>query len=122
MAQPKANADEMTALLDRILESAGFRAIGLIGAVALLLGVLLLAYGLWRAGAMQPWMAGATAVAAIVVLVAQLTHNRVIFAIAFAIYVVALAPLGWRILTESDEDWEPAPASPATTPVGGSTA
>jgi hypothetical protein len=122
MAQPGANADEMTALLDRILESAGFRAVGLIGAVALLLGVLLLAYGLWRAGAMQPWMAGATAVAAIVVLVAQLTHNRVIFAIAFAIYVVALAPLGWRILTESDDDWEPAPASPATTPVGGSTA
>jgi hypothetical protein len=122
MGQPQASAEEMAALLDRIKESAGFRAIAVVGGVAFTLGMLLLAYGLWRARAVQPWMAGGTAAAAIAVFIGQVTDNRVIFAIAFAIYLVGLGPLGWRILTESDDEWAHAPASPAATPARGSTA
>lgn len=122
MGQPQASAEEMAALLDRIKESAGFRAIAVVGAVSFVLGMLLLAYGLWRTGAVQPWMAGGIAAAAIAVFIGQVTDNRAIFAIAFAIYVVGLGPLGWRILTESDEEWARIPARPASTPARGSTA
>jgi hypothetical protein len=113
MGQPEASAEEMAALLDRIKESAGLRAVAVVGAVSFLLGVLLLAYGLWRARAVQPWMAGGIAAAAIVVFIGQVTDNRFIFAIAFAIYLVALGPIGWRILTESDEEWALDAARPA---------
>ncbi len=114
MGQPEASAEEMAALLDRIKESAGLRAVAVVGAVAFLLGVLLLAYGLWRARAVQPWMAGGIAAAAIVVFIGQVTDNRFIFVIAFAIYLVALGALGWRILTESDEEWARDPARRGT--------
>jgi hypothetical protein len=103
-------------LLDRIMESAGFRAIAVVGAVGFLLGVLLLAYGLWRARAVQPWTASVIAVAAIAVFIGQVTDNRAIFAIAFVLYIVALAPLGKRILTESDEEWARESAPPAAAP------
>jgi hypothetical protein len=119
MGQPQASAEEMAALLDRIKESAGFRAIALIGALALVVGVLLLAYGLWRAEAVQPWVAGLVAAAAIIVFVGQVTDNRVIFAVAFAIYVIALAPVGWRILSEADDEWAREPPSPTATPARG---
>ena len=119
MGQPEASAEEMAALLDRIKESAGLRAVAVVGAVSFLLGVLLLAYGLRRARAVQPWMAGGIAAAGTVVFIGQVTDNRFIFAIAFAIYFVALGPIGWRILTESDEQWAPDPALPAATPVRG---
>jgi hypothetical protein len=120
MGQPQASAEEMAALLDRIKESAGLRAIAVVGALAFVLGILLLAYGLWRSGAVQPWMAGGIAAAAIVFFIGQVTDNRATFAIAFAIYLVSLGPLGWRILTVSDEEWTgkptqpPAPLTPST--------
>jgi hypothetical protein len=113
MGQPEASAEEMAALLDRIKESAGLRAVAVFGAVAFLLGVLLLAYGLWRARAVQAWVAGGIAAAAIVVFIGQVTDNRLIFAIAFAIYLVALGPIGRRILTESDEERASKPTQPA---------
>ena len=104
MAQPDANLEEMAGLLDRIKESAGLAAIARTGAIALLLGMLLLGYGAWRAQAVRPWLAGGIAAAAIAFLVGQVTDNRLVFAIAFATYLAALGPLGWRILAESDEE------------------
>jgi len=50
------------------------------------------------------------------------TDNRFILAIAFAIYLVALWPIGWRILTESDEEWMRGSVRPVATAAGGSTA
>jgi hypothetical protein len=122
MGQPEASVEEMAALLDRIKESAGFRAIAVVGAIAFLLGVLLLAYGLWRAGAVQPWMAGGIGAAAIAFFIGQVTDNRIIFAFAFAFYLVAFGALGWRFLSESDEEWAGQPRQHATTPAPGSTA
>lgn len=119
MGQPEASAEEMAALLGRIKDSAGLRALAVVGAVSFLLGVLLLAYGLWRARAVQPWTAGGIAAAAIVIFIGQVTDNSLIFAIAFASYLVALGPIGWRILSESDEVWAREPARPAATPAQG---
>ena len=96
----------MAELLDRIKESTGFRAIAVVGALAWLFGMLLLAYGLARARAAPAWMAGGIAVAAIIVFAGQVSDNRIIFAVAFAIYLASLGLLGGRILAESDEAWE----------------
>jgi hypothetical protein len=122
MGQPEANVEEMAALIDRIKESAGLRAVAVVGALAFLLGVLMLAYGLWRARGVQSWTAGAIAAGAIVVFIGQVTDNRFIFAFAFAIYVVALAPVGWRVLGESDDEWARGSPSPTAMPARGESA
>jgi hypothetical protein len=105
MGRAGANAEEMAALLERIRDSAGLRIFGGIGAISFLLGGLLLAYGLWRAGAVQPWIAGGIAAANIVLLIGQVRDNRAIIAIAGAIALIAFGLIGWRVLTESDEQW-----------------
>lgn len=105
MGQPQANIEEMAALLDRIKESPGLRGVAVVAGVGLMLGVVLLAYGLWRTRAVQSWMAGGIAAGAIAFFVGVVTDNRIIFAIAFAIYLIALGPLGWRVLHESDDEW-----------------
>jgi hypothetical protein len=110
MGQPEANAAEMAALLDRIMESAGARAIAVVGALSFLLGMLVLAYGLWRARAVRSWVPTAMAVAAIAFFLGQVTDNRVVFAFAFAVYLVTLAPIGWATLSQSDDEWAGRPA------------
>jgi hypothetical protein len=105
MGRAGVNAEEMAALLERIRESAGLRIFGGVGAFGFLLGGLLLAYGLWRAGAVQPWIAGGIVVANIVLFIGQLADNRTIIAIAGAIALMAFGAIGWRLLTESDEQW-----------------
>ena len=122
MAQPEANADQMAALLDRIKDSAGLRGIAVVGALGWLVGMLLLAYGLWRARGVGPVVSAVIAAAAITVLIAQATDDQTIFAIAFALYLVALGPVGWRLLVESDDEWASGPPAPATVPTHHGTA
>lgn len=117
MGQPQANVEEMAALLDRIKESAGLRAIAVVGAVSFLVGMLLLAYGVWREKVVQPLVAGLIAAAAITFFVGQVIDNQIIFAIAFAIYLIGFGLLGRRILAQSDEEWALVSAGPAATPV-----
>jgi hypothetical protein len=105
MGQPGASIQEMSALLDRIKESPGLRGVAVVAGVGLMLGMVLLAMGLWRTRAAQPWMAALVAAGAIAFFVGVATDNRIIFAMAFALYLAALGPLGWRILRESDEEW-----------------
>ena len=122
MGQPDANAQEMAALLDRIMESAGARAIAVVGALSFLLGMLVLAYGLWRTRVVSSWVAPGVAIAAIALFLGQVTDNRVIFAIAFALYLVTFALLGWTTLRQSDDEWagEPSPtAVPPAQPAAG---
>jgi hypothetical protein len=120
MAQPEASADEMAALLDRIKESGGLRAIAVVGAMTWAVGMLLLAYGLWRARRVGPLVSVVIAAAAITVFIAQAADNQTIFAIAFALYLIALGPLGWRLLVQSDEEWagESTAPTPAAAPLG----
>ncbi len=104
MAQPQANAEEMAALLARIKASAGLRTIAVPGALAFLLGMLLLAFGLGRSRAVRQWMPAGLAMAAITVFIGQVTDNRSIFAVAFAIYLLVLGPLGWATLRAAPAD------------------
>jgi hypothetical protein len=114
MGQPDADAQEMAALLDRIMKSAGARAIAVVGALSFLLGMLVLAYRLWRARVVGSWVAPGVATAAIGLFLGQVTDNRVIFAIAFAVYLVTLGPLGWTTLSQSDDEWAGALRRPAS--------
>jgi hypothetical protein len=113
IGQPDADAQEMAALLDRITESAGARAIAVVGALSFLVGMLVLAYGLWRTRAVHPWVAPGVAAAAIVFFVGQVTDSSLIFAVAFAAYLVTLGLLGRTVLSQSDDEWEGHP--PTTT-------
>lgn len=112
IGQPDADAQEMAALLDRIMESTGARAIAVVGALSLLVGMLVLAYGLWRTRAGHSWVAPGVAAAAIVFFVGQVTDSRVIFTVAFAAYLVTLGLLGRTVLTQSDDEWEGQPPTP----------
>ena len=105
MGQPGASVEEMAALIDRIKASVGLRVIAVVAGISLLSGVLMLAYGTWRAEAAEPWTAGVMAVAAIVFFLGQVTDNSAIFAVAFATYLVALGPLGWKTFARSDDEW-----------------
>ena len=116
MGQPGVNLEEMSALLDRIKESPGLRGVAVVAGVALMLGMVLLAYGLWRTRAVQPWMAALVAAGAIAFFVGVATDNRIIFAMAFVLYLIALGPLGWGVLQESDEEWSHGVASGSGSP------
>jgi hypothetical protein len=116
MGQPGANIQEMAALLNRIKESPGLRGVAIVAGIGLMLGMVLLAYGLLRTRAVQPWMAGGVAAGAIAFFVGVVTDNRIIFAMAFAIYLIALGPLGWRVLHESDDEWSHGDAGRAVEP------
>ncbi len=105
MGKAGVNAEEMAALLERIRDSAGLRIIGGTGAFGFLIGGLLLALGLWRAGAVPLWIAGGIAAANIVFFIGQVRDNRAIIAIAGAIALISFGAIGWRLLTESDEQW-----------------
>jgi hypothetical protein len=122
IGQPDADAQEMAALLDRIMESAGARAIAVVGALSFLLGMLALAYGLWRTRVVRPWMAPVMAVAAIAFFLGQVTDNRVVFAVSFAAYFLSLGLLGWMTLRQTDDEWAgepPATAVPPAQPAAG---
>jgi hypothetical protein len=113
MGQPDADAQEMAALLDRIMESAGARAIAVVSALSLLMGMFVLAYGLWRTRAVRSWVPPGVAAAAIAFFLGQVTDSRVIFAVAFAGYLVTLGVIGRSVLSQSDDEWAGQPRSPA---------
>ena len=110
MAQPEANAQEMAALRDRIKESNGLRAVARVTGISFMIGMVLLAFALWRARGAPHWVAAGIAAAAITLFVAYVTDNRSIFVLAFALYAVAFIPLGVTTLMQSDDEWAGHPA------------
>src|SRR3954467_4036189 len=92
----------MTALLERINETAGIYVPFTVGAVAFGVGLICLAIGLYRARVVQSWMALATAVAAACMTVAGFSASAPIFIVGTAFLVVGLGSIGRMVLTESD--------------------
>ena len=100
---------QMTALLERMNETEGFFAPFAIGAVAFAVGMICLAVGLYRARAVQSWMAIAVAVAATCIVVAGFTASALVFIVGAAFLVVGMGSIGRMILSEPDADWEHTP-------------
>ncbi|MDQ4040299.1 MAG: hypothetical protein M3141_00950 [Actinomycetota bacterium] len=100
---------EMTALLDRYMDTAGTAVFFFFG-LALTIGLIVLALGLWRASAVHWSTAGALALGAVVLQIAFFVGTEAAwFVAATAILLVAFATVGRMVLTESDEDWEHTP-------------
>ena len=98
------------ALYERIFEFGSTRWTVLLVAVLLLpIGLVAMSYGLYRAQVAPTWAAGALGLGALLFAAALPTGSAVLFAIGLAAMVVGMAPIGWKVLGETDEQWEHPP-------------
>jgi len=106
------------ALYERIFEFGSTRWTALLVAVLLLpVGLIAMSYGLYRAQVAPTWAAGALGLGALLFAAALPTGSAVLSAIGLAAMVAGMAPIGWKVLGETDEQWEHTPrpsARPAT--------
>ena len=110
---------EMVALLERVNESAGFAIPFYVMSIAFTLGLLVLALGLYRARAVQSWMALFLVVAGILVGIAGFTASELVAIVGSAFLLVGLGSIGRMVLAESDEDWETTPEYEGFRPLAG---
>jgi hypothetical protein len=95
------------ALYERIFEFGSTRWTILLVAVLLLpIGLVAMSYGLYRAQVAPTWAAGTLGLGAVSFAVALPTGSAVVFAIGLAAMVIGMAPIGWKVLGETDEQWE----------------
>jgi hypothetical protein len=103
---------------ERILEFGATRWTLLLVAVLLLpVGLVAMGYGLYRAQVVPTWAAGALCLGALLFAASLPTESALVSAIGLAAMVVGMAPIGWEVLGETDEQWEHPPrlgARPAT--------
>ena len=95
-------------LFERIVQSGGYWV--LLGPVLLLpLGLIIMSYGMYRSRVVQPWIAGSVAVGSVFFAIALPTGSSVAFTVGLALLLVGLAPVGWNVLSETDEQWDHPP-------------
>ena len=95
------------ALYERIFAFGSTRWTVLLVAVLLLpVGLVAMSYGLYRAQAAATWAVGALGLGALLFAVALPTGSAVVFAIGLAALLVGMAPIGWEVLGETDEQWQ----------------
>jgi hypothetical protein len=99
----------MTALFEGMNDSAGVVIPFFAMSFAFYLGLTFLAIGLYRAHAVQWWMALFLVVAAACFAVANPAALDWLGIVGGAFLLVGLGSIGRMVLTESDEDWEHTP-------------
>jgi hypothetical protein len=99
----------MVALYQRLNDTAGVVIPFYVMGFAFSLGLTMLAYGLYRARAIQWWMALFLAVAAVCLAIAGPAAETWLLIVGAAFLFVGLGSIGRMVLTESDEDWEHTP-------------
>lgn len=109
----------MTALFERLNDAAGFVIPFFIVSFGFMLGLVVLAIGLYRARAAQGWMAAFLAVAAVLFVLEVVLVSNVLGILAGAFLLVGLGSIGRQVLTESDEDWEHTPEITGFRPLPG---
>jgi hypothetical protein len=100
---------EMVALLERLFETTGVAVPLYFMSFAFTLGMLCLATGLYRARAVQSWMAAFVAVGVIVSAIGGAAAIEWLAIVGAAFLFVGLGSVGRMVLSESDEDWEHTP-------------
>jgi hypothetical protein len=110
---------EMVALFDRLYETAGVVIPFYVMTFAFTLGILCLAYGLYRARAVQSWMALFLGVSAVLLAIAFPTASELVSVIGAAFLLVGLGSIGRMVLRESDEAWEHTPEYEGFRPLAG---
>jgi hypothetical protein len=104
-----AAAGDGAALLERFYETAGITIPFFFGSFAFTLGTVCLALGLYRARAVQSWMAICLAVGAVVLAAGGAAALGWMTIVGAAFLFVGLGSIGRMVLGESDEDWEHTP-------------
>jgi hypothetical protein len=99
----------MVALMERINDTAGIVIPFFVVSFAFALGMICLAVALYRARAVQSWMALFVTVGAVAIAVAGPTALGWLMIVGAAFLLVGLGSVGRMVLTESDEDWEHTP-------------
>ena len=110
---------EAVALLERLNETAGILIPFVLVSFGLTLGLACLAFGLYRARAVQSWMAISVATGAILLGVAFGAALNWLAIVAAAFLVVGLGAIGRMVLRETDEAWEHTPEYEGFRPVPG---
>jgi hypothetical protein len=110
---------EMTALFERVTETAGVAIPFFVMPFAFTAGLLVLAAGLYRAKAVQSWTAAMLAVGAVVFAIGNLAVSDVFSIIGAAVLLVGFFQVGRMVLAESDEDWEHTPEHTGFRPLAG---
>ena len=113
------NTAETIALLERLNETAGIVIPFVVLSFGFALGMAVLAVGLYRARAVQSWMAVFVAVGAILFGFAVATAMNWLAIVAAAFLVVGLGAIGQVVLRETDEAWEHTPEYEGFRPVPG---
>jgi hypothetical protein len=110
---------EAVALLERLNDTAGIVIPFVLVSFGFALGMACLALGLYRARAVQSWMAVSVAVGAILLGVAFGAALNWLAIVAAAFLVVGLGAIGRMVLRETDEAWEHTPEYEGFRPVPG---
>jgi|SRR5215211_1879422 len=110
---------EAVSLLERLNGTAGITIPLVLVSFGFTLGLACLAAGLYRARAVQSWMAICVAAGAIVFGFAFATAMNWLAIVAAAFLVVGLGAIGRMVLRETDEAWEHTPEYEGFRPVPG---
>jgi hypothetical protein len=110
---------EAVALLERLNDTAGIVIPFILMSFGVTLGLACLAVGLYRARAVQSWMALVVALGAIGLGVAFAAALNWLAIVAAAFLVVGLGAIGRMVLRETDEAWEHTPEYEGFRPVPG---
>jgi hypothetical protein len=110
---------EAVALLERLNNTTGIVIPFVLVSFGFTLGLACLAVGLYRARAVQSWMAISTAAGAVLFGFAVGTAMNWLTIVAAAFLVVGLGAIGRMVLGETDEAWEHTPEYEGFRPVPG---
>jgi hypothetical protein len=110
---------ETVSLLERLNSTAGIVIPFIFVSFGFAFGLACLAVGLYRARAVQSWMAISTASGAILLGFAVATAMNWLAVVAAAFLVVGLGAIGRMVLRETDEAWEHTPEYEGFRPVPG---
>jgi hypothetical protein len=112
MASSGADRAQMTALLKRFDDTAGSALPLQLSGLAVLVGLVLLAVGLYRIRAVPSWTAFGLAAGIILNLAGFVANSVALLIIGAAILLAALGWIGRIVLAEPDADWEHTPERP----------
>jgi hypothetical protein len=120
MVKGDADPAQMASLLERVTEATGIFVPLFVMGIALALGLIVLAAGLYRARAVPTWSAALLAIGIVVLYVGgALFMSEALAIIGAAILLVGEGAIGMLVLGETDAEWEHTPRSPSFRPLAG---
>ena len=118
-AQGGADQSQMTALFERMYDSAGVVIPFFVMALLFAVGMVALSMGLYRARVVQSYTALFIAAAAVMIAISGPAASGVLAILGSAFLLVGLGSVGRMVLSETDEEWEHTPEYKGFRPLAG---